>query len=177
MKIWIFHGDRKTDIKVWSQESLVIWTAANNSSGLEGGTLGMIADWGGWTCGREQGVCAHALPERLVRAPSNQCPSQCGDGVYEEKWTALPQRIGEPMVSWNSRLFSPEQGNDDFWDRRKADQVAGWEKSNDDFCFWCVDLKRNYPVVENVTTSRPCWTSFCETVPSFLTPCETYSNF
>ena len=89
----------------------------------------------------------------------------------------MPQRIGEPMVSWNSRLFSPEQGNDDFWDRRKADQVAGWEKSNDDFCFWCVDLKRNYPVVENVTTSRPCWTSFCETVPSFLTPCETYSNF
>ena len=48
----------------------------------------MIANLEDGHAGGSRGVCAHALPERLVRAPSNQCPSQCGDGVYEEKWTA-----------------------------------------------------------------------------------------
>lgn len=63
MKTWIFNGDRTTDIKVRSQESLVIWTTANNSSRLEGGVLGMIANrGGGWTSRRGQVNSAHVLP-------------------------------------------------------------------------------------------------------------------
>ena len=33
------------------------------------------------------------------------------------------------MVSWNRRLFSLEQLNEDFWDRRKADKVEGFNCS------------------------------------------------
>ena len=129
MKIWIFHGDRKTDIKVWSQESLVIWTAANNSSGLEGGTLGMTANSGGWTPRREQGdVCSCITLEACESTEESMVQTSVEMVSVKRSGQRMPQRTGEPRkVSWNSRLFSPEQGNDDFWDRRKADKVAGFK--------------------------------------------------
>ena len=119
MKIWIFHGDTKTDIKVWSQESLVIWTAANNSSGLEGGTLGMIANSGGWTPRREQGDVCSCITLEACESTEESMVQTSGEMVsVKRSGQRMPQRTGEPRkVSWNSRLFSPEQGNDDFWDR------------------------------------------------------------